>query len=615
MRDKVERRLYRSFQEFADDFELVCRNARIYNAPETRYYKSADRLYAAGIKVVQKELERIKYYEQMRKTDMTSSSEMVEMPNQQGTFVKSSTSSPKSTRNSISEMDEDVDILSSGRSVTGDYVPSNLTKVQIDDSREAKSSDTSSIIPALPVDMKRLSKKIALYKKNPQGGYLFTSAQRSAFAPDGSLLTASGIKELSLVPAAPLSSSKIPKLNHVVMDSSSKWAPPSIDLLQNLHVPVNFLDYGPFDSFGPSHDSSRSTLSAKETILGLLAYGDSQGLNYVRSLDSFMGDMNDRVQTQTRRYLDEATRGMHSYAHPVAGLDTIKTSSSPIATSMAAPIPTVTTTTTKTLDDSPTIDHESLVESLLHDDPILVRMVFDRKITKDAEEHTGDMLMTASDRMGSTAVANSSSISTSRISDELELLLYRNAELLLKLQRLQQDRYTAGKMIPSETEQTVARELRQNLTRLVGNTAPSKLISRQTIETWIKDLQTPMASYRGTLPPSNLRVPASISTHPTSAGSPMALPLAQTTKPMISSILPMMRGYSGRGRPPSYLSQQARATQALIAQSQNQTISPQLVQHIQRQLASRSFIDPTTLTSTLPSTSHPTLMSSYRPTL
>lgn len=53
IRQKVEENQYTSFQEFGDDFRLMCENAIKYNHIETVYHKAAMRLLHTGVKMLQ----------------------------------------------------------------------------------------------------------------------------------------------------------------------------------------------------------------------------------------------------------------------------------------------------------------------------------------------------------------------------------------------------------------------------------------------------------------------------------------------------------------------------------------------------------------------------------
>ncbi|KAI8581278.1 hypothetical protein K450DRAFT_158038, partial [Umbelopsis ramanniana AG] len=44
MRQKLESNQYPDMDAFKQDFQLICTNAKIYNAPDTPYWRNADKL-------------------------------------------------------------------------------------------------------------------------------------------------------------------------------------------------------------------------------------------------------------------------------------------------------------------------------------------------------------------------------------------------------------------------------------------------------------------------------------------------------------------------------------------------------------------------------------------
>ncbi|CAG8474027.1 12484_t:CDS:2, partial [Dentiscutata erythropus] len=64
---KIERNEYSSIDEFKEDFALVCNNCKTYNAPETLYYKSADKLWQFGDKAIERERDSILLEEERMK--------------------------------------------------------------------------------------------------------------------------------------------------------------------------------------------------------------------------------------------------------------------------------------------------------------------------------------------------------------------------------------------------------------------------------------------------------------------------------------------------------------------------------------------------------------------
>ncbi|CAG8576499.1 16171_t:CDS:10, partial [Acaulospora morrowiae] len=59
MRKKIDCNEYTSIDEFKEDFSLVCNNCKTYNAPDTIYYKSADKLWQFGEKAIERERDSI----------------------------------------------------------------------------------------------------------------------------------------------------------------------------------------------------------------------------------------------------------------------------------------------------------------------------------------------------------------------------------------------------------------------------------------------------------------------------------------------------------------------------------------------------------------------------
>eukprot|EP00794_Sanderia_malayensis_P018977 gene18977-20884_t len=49
---KIEHKQYPTIESFKDDFILMCKNAMLYNAPDTIYYKAAERLFSAGLRTL-----------------------------------------------------------------------------------------------------------------------------------------------------------------------------------------------------------------------------------------------------------------------------------------------------------------------------------------------------------------------------------------------------------------------------------------------------------------------------------------------------------------------------------------------------------------------------------
>ena len=116
MRQKLEGNQYPDMDAFKSDFQLICTNAQIYNAPDTPYWRNADKLEAYGLRAIEREGTRITYEPpaavqqpkqplqhsppERRKSMITIKQPQAPTPNI--SFVK---------RESVVKVEEDVDIL------------------------------------------------------------------------------------------------------------------------------------------------------------------------------------------------------------------------------------------------------------------------------------------------------------------------------------------------------------------------------------------------------------------------------------------------------------------------------------------------------------------------
>ncbi|CAH1756149.1 4058_t:CDS:10 [Entrophospora sp. SA101] len=67
MRQKIEKNEYKTIDEFKTDLDLVIKNCKIYNAPNTIYYKSAERIWNFGEKAIERERDNILTEEDIKK--------------------------------------------------------------------------------------------------------------------------------------------------------------------------------------------------------------------------------------------------------------------------------------------------------------------------------------------------------------------------------------------------------------------------------------------------------------------------------------------------------------------------------------------------------------------
>lgn len=104
MRAKVERSFYPTIDEFLSDFQLVCDNARLYNAKDTLYWKQADKLWEWGSKAIERD----------RKTVMDKDEEMLQAVKDEETLdivgMGDYSSNVQVNRGPIMNIDKSVDV-------------------------------------------------------------------------------------------------------------------------------------------------------------------------------------------------------------------------------------------------------------------------------------------------------------------------------------------------------------------------------------------------------------------------------------------------------------------------------------------------------------------------
>ncbi|KAF9917741.1 hypothetical protein BX616_000049 [Lobosporangium transversale] len=299
MRAKVERNFYPNIDEFLKDFQLVCDNARLYNAKETLYWRQADKLWEWGSKAIERE----------RKSVLDKDDEAF-------LAVKG---------------EENVDVGGMGdysNTSTGSFSQSRRTNRSQD--LPADSPMSFGEAGRIPTPQQyRKSKKI----KHRRDGTIALS-----YATDGSIDPASHPDPWSLVPveqdfgSAPLVCPLIetnPNYNGLYLDDYPYWKAP-----KSQFRPAAFLDYGPFAVLGrPATDNGPSGVKNIPAYTGMV-FGDEKGEAYVRSLAMFLDGIVDQkelaamskedaaglfeVQDFVRQKVETLTRGASTFVDKVA---------------------------------------------------------------------------------------------------------------------------------------------------------------------------------------------------------------------------------------------------------------------------------------------------------
>ncbi|KAG0092835.1 hypothetical protein BGZ92_008400 [Podila epicladia] len=293
MRAKVERNFYPTIDEFLSDFQLVCDNARLYNAKDTLYWKQADKLWEWGSKAIERD----------RKTVMDKDEEMLQA-------VKD---------------EETLDIVG-----MGDY-SSNVqvnrgSIVNIDKGIDSPMSVPETGRPHTPQQYRK-SKKI----KHRRDGTIALS-----YATDGSIDPRSHPDPWSLVPAGPEFGAQ-PAMTPITRSNGDYSALylddyPYSSTPRSTYRPSQFQDFGPFALLEtPQESASNSGLEQIPAYTGMI-FGDAKGEALVKSLIRFMDPVMERqsmpsevalpgvlaVQEYVQKKVERLTRGASTIVDKVA---------------------------------------------------------------------------------------------------------------------------------------------------------------------------------------------------------------------------------------------------------------------------------------------------------
>ncbi|ORX80853.1 hypothetical protein K493DRAFT_308226 [Basidiobolus meristosporus CBS 931.73] len=267
IRKKIEKRFYRSLDEFKLDFELVCNNAKTYNAPETLYYKSAHKIWQYGLRAIEKE-----------------------RPN-----VVVERISPK--------LEDDVDVEGlmhenhGNRATDSNHTPMDITRAHHEAGATAAESSRSQTPMKVPAQRGRKpSAKSAIPKR------LFDGQFKYSFRGDGSLDPGADLD--SFIPQASVCP-EVPNLT-VITSFSNPFT-------ENVFKRASFLDYGPFATLGPAPPP----VSNERSNFLFNTYGDERGFAYSQSIQEFLKDVGGDLDDYCQTTLDKLTKGAHKVANKV----------------------------------------------------------------------------------------------------------------------------------------------------------------------------------------------------------------------------------------------------------------------------------------------------------
>ncbi|KAG1473903.1 hypothetical protein G6F56_000679 [Rhizopus delemar] len=262
MQTKLEDAVYTNVDDFRQDFNLIVSNAKLYNAVNTIYWKSADKLYEVGSKLIDK---AEKQYDEEMSLAAAETSIVGEIQEGKKLSVGRKDSFIK---------EEDVDIMG---------IDTNTLSLQ---KHNRQGFDTASIDIA---SSRAIVPNKSYYNKKKKKK---TVEMGTVYAPDGSLHAVSGVPDPAALLPTEGSFCEPPQL----ITSNPNTLPSvfylnrqsSDDAYRNKHQvhSAHFLDYGPFTTLG--HQPPGAFYTAQDASYIYPLFGDDRGEAYVKSLWQFL---------------------------------------------------------------------------------------------------------------------------------------------------------------------------------------------------------------------------------------------------------------------------------------------------------------------------------------
>ncbi|KAG0175416.1 hypothetical protein DFQ28_000056 [Apophysomyces sp. BC1034] len=279
MRQKLEMGEYQHMDSFREDFMLIVTNAKTYNAPNTIYWRSADRLEQYATKAIDRAAKMVVY-------------------GPDGGEVYVNNGSRKYLTASVNiKMEEEVDIL-------GTTIGSSLAEFTL--STREPSVDfvpiSRSMTPTRPQGKKKKKK-------------LMEASGSSVYAPDGSLTNVNGVSDLSSLIPPNKAFASLPQLttpNRHALPSAFFSRNTAEDFNSHKHIvhQAYFNDYGPFTALGLQVPGDFRTIQDVAYIDTM--YGGDMGEAYMRSLWDFTAGLN--LEDETTEKSQYLTRGAWNLA-------------------------------------------------------------------------------------------------------------------------------------------------------------------------------------------------------------------------------------------------------------------------------------------------------------
>ncbi|XP_048762024.1 bromodomain-containing protein 7-like [Ostrea edulis] len=283
MMSKIESHQYRNVLEYKKDFVLMCNNAMTYNRPETIYYREAKRLLSVGMKLMSKEK-----LINMKRTlpflaSMTYAELGVEEPDETTALMEAIVEEERQEKERAKEREE------LGRF---EAIPDNLSPEEILAQARAAAKDAADMLT-----LREPKSRFGFLRRRTDG-----STSMTLLNPDNDGILNEKERVVNL-------GSLVGKLT-----TGSGTITGFKEDKRNRLTPVMYLNYGPFSSYGPQYDSTFANMSKEESDLLLSTYADETGVQYAKSVTTFVENSGEFAVAMVDHLLDILTKGEHSKA-------------------------------------------------------------------------------------------------------------------------------------------------------------------------------------------------------------------------------------------------------------------------------------------------------------
>ncbi|GAV08604.1 hypothetical protein RvY_18269 [Ramazzottius varieornatus] len=307
MRKKLARGYYHTLSQFKGDFELMCRNAMTYNAPDTIYFRAAKKLSRIGAKLVSKD--RLKNAKRFvhgvdsipaevldfeassrlsaEPSQPRASASLVDLPLGQAEIMEEL----KEERGEVVAVEDDLEeyIISSKfrpGSLNGPYenIPEESETEVLEQLKKAGSDVAERLATT--------SSKLVMPVRLADG-----SISLNLLNPDAK----SNLTIGALAGPLKMGTMRLPRFDtRPKMDKTTVFE-------------KYYLDYGAFSSHAPLYDSKAAVFSKEEVDMLRSAYGSDHGIAYAESLIRWGQQVRHPVVKKSiEKLLNDASGGEHS---------------------------------------------------------------------------------------------------------------------------------------------------------------------------------------------------------------------------------------------------------------------------------------------------------------